>query len=101
MFDGGFADFETVKSDFGEDALVYGEKIFSPLLKELAVYYVLREKNGNTEITLEWHYKTKPYWGWMMIPFIRFKFMSTINKTLRKLSEVVESSTEIVYPVSA
>lgn len=101
LFDGGFADFETVKSDFGEDTLVYGEKIYSPLLKELAVYYVMREKNRNTELTLEWHYKTKRYWGWIMIPIVRFKFMRAIDKTLSELSEIVESSTEIVYRVSA
>ena len=97
LFDSGFADFETVKSDFGKDALVHGERIQSSPLKELAVYYILREIDGNTEVTLEWHYKSKPYWGWILIPFIKLKFAKIISNTLKELKQVVESSENIDY----
>jgi len=98
LFNGGFVDFETIKSEFGKDTLVYGEKLAHvPLADQLALYYVLREKDGGTLLTIEGHYRTIPFWGWILTPIIRFRLSLNIKRALRELSRVTESTTQLDY----
>lgn len=98
LFEGGFADFETVKGDFGEDALVYGEKLEKvPIAKEVVIYYVLREVDQQTELTMEGHFRLSPLLGFLA-PLVRKKLTKGMNNTLTEFEEVINSTDTLAYP---
>jgi len=100
LFNRGFADFETVIDDFGEETLVYGERLLSvPFVDELSFYYLLTASGEGTKIAMEVHYKKKPIWGWVVVPLLRKKFGQNILKTLKELKRVRESTEDIDYAI--
>lgn len=100
LFEGGFADFETVKGDFGEDALVYGEKIEKvPIAKDVILYYILKEKDQQTHVTVEGHFKLHPLLSFLS-PLVKSKLLQGITHSLKELEKVVNGTSELTYPVS-
>jgi hypothetical protein len=98
LFGNGFADFETITNDFGPDSMVYGEKIENPppLLRDISIYYVLNEGNGNTHLKVEFHFHTKPL-GWLFTPLIRMRGRSNMLKAAKAIKEVCESTNDLTY----
>jgi len=95
LFDGGFADFESIKSDFGNDALVYGEKVSNiRFLDDLSFYYILTQVEDGTRVNMEAHIKPKLL-GWLMLPFIKLKLKKQIDATLEEISEALTMPQEL------
>ena len=89
LFDGGFVDFESIKSDFGDDALVYGEKVSNVrYLDDLSFYYILTQVNDGTRVNMEAHIKPKLL-GWLMLPFIKLKLKRRINSSLEDIKDAL------------
>jgi hypothetical protein len=98
LFNNGFADFETITNDFGEDLVVYGEKLESiPVAKDLSIYYLMKEIGDSTELRMEIHFHTKPFWGWIIAPLIRANSRKNIKKALSAIKEESESQEDFVY----
>ncbi|MFT5142633.1 MAG: hypothetical protein ACI80V_001660 [Rhodothermales bacterium] len=52
-------DFETIKADFGGDALVLGERVDKvPLVKSFATFWIVRPQGDETHVRVELHYET-------------------------------------------
>jgi hypothetical protein len=85
VIDGATFEFETTTNDFGEGRLAYGERILnSPFVDEAASYYILEEEDGGTRLSVEVHYKPRPFPQSLLAPVFRFGFR-------RKLLGIVES----------
>ncbi len=98
LFDNGFADFETIKNDFGEEALVYGERLTSvSMAKEISFYYILTKQDNGTSVTIEGHYQPNPIYGWLLIPFIRFRLRRISKNSLLEIKKLAEETLEIEY----
>lgn len=98
LFNTGFADFETIKDNFGSDTLVYGEQLNSaPGAKYIAIYYLLTQTEKGTRVEVQGHYKMKKPFGIFLTPFIRYSLKKGFNKSLSALKEVCESNDEIPY----
>ncbi len=84
-------DFETTSNEFGENNLVYGEKITSiPLLNEVVVYYILSKNGLVTQIHSEVHFNPKPLIGWVMALLLRKQFKQNLSKSLQAIKDVLE-----------
>jgi hypothetical protein len=84
VFDKGKAEFESVTNDFGENNLVYGEKLLTfPFARELTNYFILEPWEKGTKIRAEIHYRRLPVIGWILEPMIR----SSLKKILRQFTE--------------
>lgn len=98
LFNGGFADFETIVNDFGDDTMVYGERLTSaPFAKEIAFYFILTTFDSGTKIQIEGHYQLKPYWGWILLPMIRKRLGKNMTHILRQLKSYCDSTDDIDY----
>ncbi len=98
LFDKGFADFETIKNDYGEEALVYGERLTSvSFATEISFYYILTKQDESTKILLEGHYQPKPWLGRLLVPIIRFRLRKIINDSLNSIKLFAETTKEIEY----
>ncbi len=100
LFNGGFADFETTVNDFGDDKLVYGERLTSasaPFAKEIAFYFILTTVDSGTKIRIEGHYQLKPYWGWLLLPLIRSRLNKNMIRILRQLKSYCDATDDIDY----
>lgn len=98
LFNNGFADFETITNDFGEDSIVYGEKLESlPIANDVSIYYILNENGNDTDIKIEFHFHPKPIYGWILIPLIRFQAGKNLKKSLEALMQVCESTNDFTY----
>ncbi len=98
LFNGGFADLETIVNDFGDNIMVYGERFTSaPFAKEITFYFILTTNDSGTKIQMEGHYQLKPYWGWIFIPLIRKILNKNMTNTLQQLKSYCDSTDDIVY----
>lgn len=92
LFPVGEADFTTVIAEFESDSRVYGEELENPPFgKRLIIYYVLTTINDDTELRTEVHFFPKPILGWIMGPFLKFKFAKQLNLTLHALKKLSET----------
>lgn len=63
-----------------------------PFAKQLFIYYVLTPSEDQTVLCVELHYFSKPIIGWIMAPFIKFKFAKQLNDTMAALKTLVETN---------
>jgi hypothetical protein len=85
-------DFETVTNDFGENMLVYGERISTlPVVKEFSVYNILEKQGKKTLLRTEIHYLPLPLIGWILLPIFKRIFKKNLPKTFAAIKEVCES----------
>ena len=92
LFPVGQAEFISVMASFEEGSLVYGEELLDPPFgRQLFLYYILTPKGDSTELRVEVHYFPKPFIGWIMAPFLKFKFAKQLNITLSALKSLSES----------
>ncbi len=98
LFDSGFADFESIKADFGDDKLVYGELLSGvKVAREVSIYYILSEENGGTHVTLELHLKPLPVIGGILKALLVPKFIKGFEGLLHNLKELAEEAEDIPY----
>jgi hypothetical protein len=77
---------ETVSNDFGENMLVYGERIVRarvlkiPLVKEFIIYYILSEEGKGTNIKLEVHYLHYKFFCVFLTPLFKHLMRKNIEK---------------------
>jgi hypothetical protein len=101
VFEKGTAEFESVKNDFGEGNLVYGEKLLNfPLAKDFVVYFILTPIQDRTKIRIETHYKPLPVIGWIFKPIINLNIKKINRKFIKSFSKLKrEESTAKSVPV--
>ena len=97
LFNNGFADIETITDDFGDDALVYGERVIGAPAEDLAVFYIMRGEGDKTRLQMEAHYHPKKYWGWIIVPLIRYQMKKAVRKAADTIKEVAEEQGELEY----
>lgn len=101
VFNKGFADFETVKTDVGEDALVYGERLESvPFAKSLTFYYILTGDMNSTNVKVEIHNEDLPVIGFLLSPLIRSFSKKNSMKILTEFKQVTESQQELPFEMT-
>ena len=88
---GALIEFETITNDFGEGRLVYGERILhSPLVDDVAIYYILEAEGDSTHVRLEVHYRPHPFPRSLLAPIFRFGFGRRLPGILRSIKKVAE-----------
>jgi hypothetical protein len=94
VIDGNLLDFETVKGNFGQDRLVYGERILGRTpVAEPTLYYILEAVEGGTRVCAEVHYQPKPFPRSVLAPLFRLAFARQLPKALEALAEVGRNHT--------
>jgi hypothetical protein len=89
VFDKGQAEFETVKNDFGNGDLVYGERLLKfPLAREFSVYFILSSVENKTKVRIETHYQQLPFIGWIFKPIINLNIKKIHEKFINSFSKV-------------
>ena len=86
-------DFETVSNDFGENALVYGERTQSvPLLEEMTQYFILKpDETGGTQIRLELHPRPHKGLKGLIYPLVKGFFGKQLRKALASIKRAAEN----------
>lgn len=94
VFDSQTIEFESVKANFGEGNLVYGEKIIDPpfFAKDITLYFIVGGQGAGCSVQLQVHYLLKPLMGWVMGPIFRYKNRKVNQQVLQKLKVWCESS---------
>ncbi len=94
VFDSKTIEFESVKANFGEGNLVYGEKIINPpfFAKDITVYFIVGRQGTGCRIQLQVHYMLKPLMAWFMGPVFRYKNRKLYQQVLQNLKEWCENS---------
>jgi len=91
LFDSGFADFETITNNFGEEKLVYGERLNSiPIAKEVSTYYILNEEGSGTRVRLEIHIDPLRIIGWLFSFFLKKRISKTFETLIANLKTACE-----------
>ena len=77
---------------------MYGERLTSvSFAKEISIYYILTKQENGTSVTIEGHYQPKPIYGWLLIPFIRFRLRRISKNSLVEIKILAEETLEIEY----
>ena len=86
VFDNSTIEFVTVTADFGENSLVYGERMLSlpAIAKEVTVYFIVSEHHEGSKVSLAVHYKLKR-WAKLIEGFFRNKIAKTNQQSLEHL----------------
>ncbi len=96
VFDSGNLEFETVTNDFGDNSLVYGERVLTlpPVVREMIIYFIVTPKNGNSEVKLAVHYRLSNFIGWVFNPWFRYYTRRNNIKVLAHLKSWCERPIE-------
>jgi len=86
-------EFETVRSDFGEDKWVYGERAKPPmpLVKNFINYYILEADGDETRMTVEMHPQPWPVFGRLLVPFFKWLMKRQLVQLLRNFKHFAEN----------
>jgi hypothetical protein len=89
---GSLIEFETVTNDFGEGRIAYGERVVrNPLVNDLVLYYVAESVERGTRLTLEVHYRPKPFPLSLLAPLFRRQFGKRLPGILSTFKEAAEA----------
>ncbi|MEM7552015.1 MAG: DUF2652 domain-containing protein [Bacteroidota bacterium] len=89
-------EFETVKGDFPESTLVYGERLKDfKFFEEVTNYYILKGEGEGTHITVESHIKAKSFLHSLLMPMIKMQFNKNFKQVLKDLKELVENKSVV------
>ena len=93
------ADFQTITNDFGEDKLVYGEKVLGlPFVQDVTTYFVLSDNGDSTHLRFEIHIKAPQLYGWLIKPILISRLAKASRGNLELLKSICESSSrEVMY----
>jgi hypothetical protein len=89
-------DIETVGNNFGDDKLVFGERIVKarmysiPVVKEFTVYYIISKDRGGTNLRIEVHFISFRILCIFITPLFKSFMKKNINKLFNSLKEVCE-----------
>ena len=87
--------FTTITNHFGDDKLVYGEKLDNhPLVDDFTSYSIVESNGGGTHLILEIHYKPKRLLGWIFTPIFRMQ----MAKQLAAVVKLIKKAAEEEYP---
>ncbi len=91
IIDGKSIDFETVTADFGEDKLVYGERIEKPpIVEDAAFFYVLSPGGDRTHLRIEGHYHPRRFPFNLTTPLFRKGTRGLMAKSFQKIKAAAE-----------
>ena len=89
---GDLIEFETITNDFGEERLVYGERMpDNPFVDDFASYYVIEPEGTGTRLRLEIHYRSKSFPRSLLAPMFRYRFGRRMPGMLDGLKELAEA----------
>lgn len=97
VFDSQTIEFESVTADFGNNSLVYGEKILDTpaFAKDITLYFIVGRQDVGCRVQLQAHYSLKPLTRWIMAPIFRYKTRKLYNQVLQHLKQWCEDSSSI------
>lgn len=89
VFERGKAEFESVTNDFGDENLVYGEKLLKfPLANDFTFYFILKPFEDKTKIRTEIHYRPFPVVGWLLKPIIGMNIKKINQNFIKSFSKL-------------
>jgi hypothetical protein len=92
---GALLEFDTITGDFGEGRVVYGERVLnSPLVDDLAAYYMLQAEDTGTRLRLELHYRPKPFPRLLLAPLFRYRFSRLAPRIVAAIKEAAEGGAD-------
>ncbi len=92
LINGKNLEFETVTNNFGENKLVYGERIVTlPIVREFSVYNILEKQGEGTLFRIELHYVPLPVIGWLLVPLFKQIFKKNLLKTFAAIKAACEA----------
>jgi len=97
VFDSGDIEFETITNKFGEDKLVYGERLLTKpfMLKDMVIYSIVSDAGpGQSLLRMEAHPIFIPGIKWFLGPVFKKKFEANIKTALGELRELAEKNPE-------
>ncbi len=96
VFDSQTIEFESVKTDFGTDNLVYGEKIVDlpSFANDITIYFLVGHEKKGSRVQLQVHYQLKSWARIIMNPLFRYKNKQINEKVLQHLKEYCESQSK-------
>jgi hypothetical protein len=97
VFDSNTMEFESVKADFGDDKLVYGEKIIDlpSFAKDITFYFLVGSENSGCRVQQQIHYQLKPWASILLDPLFRYKNQKINKQVLQHLKEYCESQPKV------
>jgi hypothetical protein len=100
VFDSQTIEFESVKSDFGESNLVYGEKVLDlpAIARDMTIYFIVGTEGTGSRVQLQIHYVLKPLVAWFIGPIFRRKSLKINKLVLEHLKEYSEQALESLAP---
>ena len=94
IINGNQIELETIRGDFGPENLVYGEKADNPplpFIKELTTYFILKESENETDLTLEAHVHFTPGLGKLAAPILKSVMKRQLKGGIQKLKSAAEN----------
>lgn len=89
---GNLIDFETIVAKFGENTIVYGEQVErNPLVKRFAVFWIMKEHDAGTHLTIELHYYLKPFPMNLIGSFFRWNAKRQIKAMFERIKHIAEA----------
>ncbi len=90
-------EFESFTDDFGENILVYGERILKfKLAKSVSVFFILEDEYKGTRLTLELHIQPLPIIGRLLKAMMIYKMSKGLAQQLSHIKEVGEQRAKLV-----
>jgi len=97
MLKQGKSEFETITNDFGQDKIVYGERLKKfGLAKDLTTYFILEPKNSGTHFTFEAHIIPRPLTGWIVSPLIKRLFFNGLYDQVHNIKIACENFKDLL-----
>jgi len=89
----GSIELETVHSSKNNNEYEYAEKANNSfILPQATSFFKLDEKNGGTNLTLEFHYKRLPIIGYLIDPIVRNLMQKNLSSSLSNLKKYCENN---------
>ena len=97
VFTGSEVEIETIKNDFLEDGLAYGERITdAPVIKDIATYFFLDEKDKSTKVKVRIYFNPPNLFGKLFLPIMKMNVKKNFKNSFRMLKELCEKNPEVI-----
>lgn len=88
---------ETVLGDFGPDKLVMGERMVKPppFCKDVITYTILEEKDGGTDVTVEFHARRTPIIGDLFLAMMKGMLKKIFAESASELRDYLKKNIDL------
>lgn len=89
--DNSVVEFESFTDDFGDNTLVYGERILNiKIAKSASAFFILSDEEAGTRLRIEMHIVPLPIIGWILKKVAHFKLDKGLRIQLQHIKEIAE-----------